>query len=103
MGNKLSSAMTQEETERVQHIIVEVLSTFDAEFSVHLREAVIAAHSRTHSRTHSLTRSSSQCVGKDGGLDGEMRACKLPDCPVPDYILKSGTMFKKGMSDCVSK
>ena len=72
MGNKLSSAMTQEETERVQHIIVEVLSTFDAEFSVHFREAVIAAHSRTHS----LTRSSSQCVWKDGGLDGDMSACK---------------------------
>jgi hypothetical protein len=54
MGNKLSSAMTQEETERVQHIIVEVLSTFDAEFSVHFREAVIAAHSRTHALTHSL-------------------------------------------------
>lgn len=89
MGNKTSSPLTDENMEQVQRIIAEILSHFATEFSVHYRDAIT---------TSILTHKNINDTKKDTSTSTNF---KLPDCPVPDYLLKSGVICKKGIETCM--
>ena len=79
MGNKMSNPMSEESLEKVQRLITEVLEHFKTEFSLHYKDAIIAN------------------IRSKGEKEEEFR---LPHFPVPDYVLKSGVMYKKGAVSC---
>lgn len=80
MGNKLSSnPLKEEDMEKVNKIINVALSQFASEFAIHYKDAVVADVQRQATQPEK---------------DAEHKL--LPDFPVPDYVLKSGLMSKKG-------
>lgn len=80
MGNKMSNPLSEENMEKVHRIIAEVLSRFSTMFVLHYKDAIITA-------------------SKSTGTEKEATSgFRLPDCAVPDYLLRSGVMYKKGMN-----
>lgn len=77
MGNTMNNPMNEERVERMQEVINDVVGVFAKEFPLHYKDALIAKV-------------------KDEAQPEEADERMLPDAPVPDYELKSGTMQKRG-------
>jgi hypothetical protein len=77
MGNALNNPMNEERMERMQEVISDVVGQFSKEFPLQYKDCLIAKI-------------------KDEAQPEEEDERKLPDAPVPDYELKSGTMMKRG-------
>lgn len=77
MGNAMNNPMNEQRVERMQEVISDVVGQFSKEFPLHYKDALIAKI-------------------KEEGQPEEEDERKLPDCPTPDYEIKSGTINKKG-------
>lgn len=77
MGNALNNPMNEHRIERMQEVISDVVGHFAKEFPMHYKDALIEHI-------------------KNGAAPEPEDERQLPDCPIPDYELKSGTMQKKG-------
>lgn len=80
MGNKMSNPMSNESLDRVQVIITEVMANFTTEFAVHYKDAVVDS-----------------AKNKNPEIERETKGLMLPNLPIPDYALKCGVMYKKGV------
>ena len=70
----MNSPQTNEGMEKVQEVITEFFLYFTTEFPLYYRDAVVAK---------------CRAGGKEEG-------CRLPEASVPEYIIKSGMMYKRG-------
>lgn len=77
MGNAMNNPMNEHRIERMQEVISDVVGHFAKEFPMHYKDALIAKI-------------------KEDAQPEEEDERQLPDAPVADYELKSGTMQKKG-------
>lgn len=77
MGNALNNPMNEHRVERMQEVISDVVGHFAKEFPMHYKDALIAKI-------------------KEQAQPEEEDERELPDAPIADYELKSGTMQKKG-------
>jgi hypothetical protein len=77
MGNAMNNPMNEQRVERMQEVISDVVGHFAKEFPMHYKDALISKI-------------------KEEAQPEEEDDRKLPDAPIPDYELKSGTMMKKG-------
>lgn len=73
----MNNPMNEHRVERMQEVISDVVGHFAKEFPLHYKDSLIA-------------------VIKRDSMPEEEDERDLPDCPVPDYVLKSGIIQKKG-------
>lgn len=75
MGNLLGG-FDEEKQQRMQEIIQQVLGEFSKQFPLKYKDALIEELKEE--------------------VNGEESTLQLDECPVPDYVLKTGEMFKRG-------
>ena len=79
----MSNPLSDENMDEVQRIISEVLSQFTTEFADHYKDAIV-----TDMNGNGTTGAEKDITTK---------VFQLPESPIPDYLLKSGVMCKKGI------